>query len=135
MNPRERYPVGGGRPINGGVNTGGGIVLLSSYALEQLPEFQSTLQHEIGHSFGLSHVDVLGYDMETNASIMSYNVAHQWNVFNPPKSQGILIPENLNKINVNKFVFPKYTYNAEAEMPKGYKMATRIDLNEMRLDK
>jgi hypothetical protein len=65
MNPEQDWPAGGGRPLNGGFNTGGGIVILSSRGLDASPHFQSTLQHELGHSFGLPHVDAYGYDMST----------------------------------------------------------------------
>src|SRR5262249_51196124 len=63
MNPKEDRPAGGGRPLNGGFNTGGGIVILSSHGLDASPNFQSTLQHEIGHGFGLPHVSEYHYDM------------------------------------------------------------------------
>src|SRR5271168_1954340 len=53
MNAKDNWPAGGGRPLNGGFNTGGGIVILSSRGLDTSPNFQSTLQHEIGHGFGL----------------------------------------------------------------------------------
>lgn len=134
MNPHVNYPAGGGTPINGGVNTGGGIVVLSSYGLENSPQFQATLQHELGHSFGLCHVTVLGYDMKTNDSIMSYNPRHHWNGFKPPKNQGILIPENLKKLAGNKLVFPNFTFNPDEDIPAGYRMVEkRTDLVEMKL--
>lgn len=135
MNPRTNHPAGGGTPINGGVNTGGGIVVLSSYGLENSPQFQATLQHELGHSFGLCHVTVLGYDMKTSDSIMSYNPAHHWNRFQPPKNQGILIPENLKKLAENKLVFPKFTFIPDEDIPANYRMVTkRTDLVEMKLN-
>ena len=134
MNPLSNHPAGGGTPINGGVNTGGGIVLVSSYGLEKSPQFQSTLQHELGHSFGLCHVTVLGYDMKTNDSIMSYNPRHHWVRFRPPKNQGILIPENLKKLAANKLVFPNFTFIPDEDIPANYRMvAKRTDLVEMKL--
>ncbi len=45
MNPKDDFPQGGGRPLNGGFNTGGGLTILSSFALDRSPYFQSTLQH------------------------------------------------------------------------------------------
>ena len=60
MNPHDNFPNGGARPINGGFGTSGGVVTLSSYALDEKGNFQSTLQHELGHSFGLPHVDTYG---------------------------------------------------------------------------
>jgi hypothetical protein len=35
--------------------------------------FLATLIHEMGHAFGLTHVDCHGYNMDTNGSLMSYN--------------------------------------------------------------
>ena len=81
MNAKEDWPAGGGRPLNGGFNTGGGIVILSSRALDASRNFQSTLQHEIGHSFGLPHVDAYGHDMGRSPSLMSYNPKHHTNGF------------------------------------------------------
>ena len=106
MNPRDRFPVGGGRPLNGGFNTGGGIVFLSSYLLDSLPNFQSTLEHELGHSFGLPHVDVYGYDQARGPSIMSYNQDHLTNHFAPAPSPGSLIAEDVRGLSVNHRVFP-----------------------------
>ena len=73
MNPCENAPTGGGRPVNGGSNNGGGIVVMSSFGLDHPSPFQSTLRHELGHAFGLPHVDVYGYDMQTSESFMSRN--------------------------------------------------------------
>jgi hypothetical protein len=43
-----------GQPINGGINSGGGIVVLRPTDLNSV-NVQSTLQHELGHAFGLLH--------------------------------------------------------------------------------
>ena len=94
-NPLDRFPLGGGRPLNGGYNTGGGIVVLSTYAMDSLPIFQSTLEHELGHSFGLPYVDVYGYDMEQSPSIMSYNTEHWTHYFDPAPNPGSLIAEDI----------------------------------------
>ena len=104
-NPRDRFPLGGGRPLNGGYNTGGGIIVLSTYALDSLPIFQSTLEHELGHSFGLPHVDVYGYDMEQSPSIMSFNPQHWTNYFEPAPEPGILIAEDVVGLSMNRRVF------------------------------
>ena len=104
-NPLDRFPIGGGRPLNGGYNTGGGIVVLSTHAMDSLPIFQSTLGHELGHSFGLPHVDVYGYDMATNASIMSYNVEHWTDYFDAAPSPGSLIAEDIVGLSLNRRVF------------------------------
>ena len=38
VNHQEDFPGGCGSPFNGGFNTGGGIVLVSSYALDKIPK-------------------------------------------------------------------------------------------------
>lgn len=130
MNSSENFPRGGGIPFNGAVNTGGGFVAMSSYKLDNtpgnIPEFQTTLQHELGHSFGLVHPSVYGYDNYTNESIMSYNLDHHWNGFEPPVNQGILIPEDLRILAKNKLVFPKFYFNEERDIPDNYQISDRI---------
>ncbi len=135
MNPKDDFPVGGGRPLNGGFNTGGGLIVLSSFALDQVPNFQSTLQHELGHSFGLPHVDVYGYDMKSNASFMSYNQAHRTSSFNASQSPGAIIPEDLRGLALNKRVFPKLVFDPKRDIPPDYPIAKRIiPLGPMKLE-
>jgi hypothetical protein len=110
LNPADDFPNGGGRPINGGFNTGGGVIIMSTYALDRIPNVQSTIQHELGHSFGLTHVDAFGYNMATCPSIMSYNKAHHAKDFQPSPTPGILIPEDLRGLALNKKVLPHFTY-------------------------
>ena len=69
---------------------GGGTVLLSSYEFDRAPNVQSSVQHELGHSFGLPHVDVYGYDMGSNDSLMSYNPKHHTNGLTPSATLGTL---------------------------------------------
>jgi hypothetical protein len=126
MNPHDDYPGGGGRPINGGYNTGGGIIILSSYALDNIPNLQSTLQHELGHSFGLPHVDVYGYNMDNNPSIMSYNLAQHTRDFNAAPTPGVLIPEDLRGLALNRQVFPQLLFNEAQDVPQGYKLNKNI---------
>ncbi len=126
MNPREDYPAGGGRPFNGGVNTGGGIVILSSHGLDHSPNFQSTLQHELGHAFGLPHVDVYGHNMTTNPSIMSYNPNHHTRGFEPGKSLGTLIPEDLQALALNRRVFPQLRFDPIRDVPEHYRLPPNI---------
>jgi DNA-directed RNA polymerase subunit RPC12/RpoP len=120
INPREDFPGGCGSPFNGGFNTGGGIVLVSSYALDKIPNFQSTVQHELGHAFGLPHVDAYGYDMKNSPSIMSYNQAHHTRNFNPSRTPGIFIPEDIRGLALNKRVFPNLNFNKNNSTPPGY---------------
>ena len=126
MNPVDDYPYGGGQPLNGGFNTGGGLVMLPSSGLDKYPIMQSTLQHELGHSFGLPHVDVYGYDMSSNASIMSYNPAHHTDGFTPSRTPGKLVPEDVRALALNQRVFPGLRFDPNRDVPKGYLIAPRI---------
>lgn len=66
---------GGGRPFNGSANAGGAYVALEydSLMTDAYYPFQSTILHELGHGFGLPHVDCYGRDQQTDTSFMSYN--------------------------------------------------------------
>ena len=124
---------GGGRPINGYVNTGGGVFIASADTLE-LPNFQSTLQHELGHSFGLVHVDAYGYSMKDNASIMSYNEAHHTDGWKPSKTSGGLIPEDYRLLGLNRRVFPNFRADPKLT-PANYKLfPTIVMLPPMKLN-
>ena len=111
----------GGRPLNGGFNNGGGIVEWTC-DFEHTPGLQNTLQHELGHAFGLSHPDVYGYSMQTNASFMSYNPAFYTDGFKPSRTPGILIPEDLQRLSLNKRVFAEYRFDPARDVPAGYAM-------------
>ncbi|MBA4191608.1 MAG: hypothetical protein C0467_26820 [Planctomycetaceae bacterium] len=126
MNPKDESPVGGGRPLNGGINTGGGIIQLSTFAMDRLPNFQSTLQHELGHAFGLPHVDVYGYDMKANDSLMSYNPKHHTKGFNPSDTPAGLIPEDIRGLALNRRAFPKLKFDPAKDVPAGYKIAEKV---------
>ncbi|MCP3921831.1 MAG: hypothetical protein GY714_04520 [Desulfobacterales bacterium] len=110
MNSKDHFPKGGGRPLNGGFNTGGGIIMISSFTLMNTSNFMSTLIHELGHSFGLPHVDVYGYDMKNNRSIMSYDIKNRTYYFENSATPAILIPEDLRLIAMNRRVFSIFTY-------------------------
>ena len=122
VNPKTKFPSPGGRPINGGVNTGGGIVVFSSLALTTSKKFQTVLQHELGHSFGLPHVDTYGYQQKQNQSIMSYNRAHHTNGLRPSKTPGILIPEDIRSLALNDRVFAGLKFDEKRDVPRGYKL-------------
>jgi len=128
MNTRNDNPVGGGRTLNGGFNTGPGMVEVSSWSLDKSPNFQSTVQHELGHSFGLPHVDAYGYSMSTNASIMSYNPAHHTDGFSPSPTPGILIPEDIRGLSLNQRAFPGLSFDPRRAVPDGYQMAPVVCL-------
>ena len=133
MNSREDFPVGGARPFNGGINTGGGIVEVSSYGLDKCPNFQSTLQHELGHAFGLPHVDAYGYSMLANPSIMSYNPAHHTNGFKPSATPGDMIPEDIRALALNRRVFPRLRFDSKNDVPQGYAMQKIVVLGPMEI--
>jgi hypothetical protein len=120
MHPTSLFPVGGARPINGGFNLGGGIIILSSYDLDNTPNFESTIQHELGHSFGLCHADVYGKSMSTDSSLMSYNPNHHTSWFTPSPTPGILSPENLRDLSLNKKAFPEFYFDSTLDIPAGY---------------
>lgn len=126
VNPRDKFPNGGGRPINGSFGKGGGAVALSTYALEKMPNFQSTLQHELGHSFGLPHVDVYGYSMDSSPSIMSYNKAHHTNGLDPSPTPGTLIPEDRRGLAMNQQVFPGLQFDPARDVPRNYKLWPKV---------
>lgn len=111
---------------HGGYNTGGGIIVLSSYSLDRTPNFQSTLQHKLGHAFGLPHVDAYGYDMKSNDSIMSYNPRHHTRALSPSPTPGVLIPEDLRGLALNRQVFPKLRFDPQQDVPPEYRMAERV---------
>jgi hypothetical protein len=123
MNAKEDWPAGGGRPLNGGFNTGGGIVILSSRGLDASRNFQSTLQHEIGHGFGLPHVDAYGHDMGISPSLMSYNPKHHTNGFLRAAEPGRLMPEERRALALNRRAFPGLTFDPRRDVPAGYPLA------------
>ncbi len=123
MNAKDNWPPGGGRPLNGGFNTGGGIVILSSRGLDTSPNFQSTLQHEIGHGFGLPHADGYGHDMGESASLMSYNPNHHTRGFSPAAEPGRLMPEDRRALALNQRALTGLTFDSRRDLPAGYQLA------------
>ena len=105
---------GGGRTFNGAPGTGGGYVELQESALFKDKPYPmlSTLIHELGHAFGLSHVDCRGESLINSPSIMGYKKSHQSNGFNLSKDPGILTKEDRWILSQNPKAirgFPKIT--------------------------
>jgi len=103
---------GGGRTFNGLPNTGGGYVEMEYSSLNSdFPyPFQSTLVHELGHAFGLAHVDCLGYHMTESTSIMSYNLSHHSQGLRISSTPGGLNPEEYYVLSLNKRAFPNFKF-------------------------
>jgi hypothetical protein len=127
MNPQEAWPTASGRPINLGFNSGGGIATFSSIKLNaEKSLFQGSILHELGHAFGLMHVDSYGYDQRSNKSIMSYSKSNWWTNFRPPKDPSILIPEDIRALAMNKRVFPNLYFDRESDVPQGYLLRSKV---------
>lgn len=101
---------GGGRTFNGRPGSGGGIVDLElSSLLEDRPyRFQAALVHELGHGFGLVHVDCFGYDQRNSASVMSYD--SRWDTRGLAPSPGRFSAEDLFLLAQNTRVFPNFRF-------------------------
>jgi len=112
------HAFGGGRTLNGAPNTGGGYVEIEMYWLlhDKTSHIQSTLVHELGHSFGLPHVDAFGYDIGTNDSIMSYNKKHWTSGLQP--SPGGFNPEDYYLLSLNKLAFPNFRFIENKHNPQ-----------------
>lgn len=95
---------GGGRSFNGGVNGGGGIVVLEYRRLRY--GFYSTLVHELSHAFGLTHVNCSGQSMSESESIMSYNPRHRSRGSGIAINPGLLTDTERAKLLLSPRIFP-----------------------------
>ncbi|MCA9085364.1 MAG: hypothetical protein KDA81_14980, partial [Planctomycetaceae bacterium] len=125
VDEKKERPAGG-RPINSGFNGGGGIVQMSRAELTKSPGFQSTLRHELGHSFGLQHVSLYDYDMKTNRSTMAYNQQNRTNKLQESPTPAILIPEDIRALALNDRVFPRLEFDPQKHVPAGYSLSPRM---------
>ena len=97
------------------------------------PPVSSPRCTELGHAFGLPHVDVYGYDMDANPSIMSYNPTHHTDGFKPSKTPGILNPEDIRALALNRRIFPRLRFDPEKDVPKSYTMQKSVVLGPMEI--
>ena len=108
-----RNQFGGGRSINGSPGSGGGYVEMEySSLLRDAPyPFQSTLVHELGHAFGLTHSTIFGQPLESGSSIMSYNQRHWSKGLQQSDDPGTLMPEEILVLAGNRAIFPGLVFD------------------------
>lgn len=113
--------LGGGRSLGTLPEPGGGIVLMeySSLTADRPYRFLSTLVHELGHAFGLTHVDCMGYDMQRNDSIMSYKIEHWKAKLGSVRFYGGLNPEEYALLSLHRRAFPGFRYDPALHNPSG----------------
>lgn len=130
--------AGGGRTFNGGFGTGGGIVHMEYQSLLCDPSnglyrdfpypFLSTIEHEIGHAFGLVHVSTTDgrtldcyflQDAELSPSIMGYNPSHHSACLQESADPGIFEPEEYFLLDRNKLAFPNFFFVPAVHNPTG----------------
>ena len=123
VNPKDDWPLGVGCVFNGGYNTGGGATMMSTDAFVKKPNAQSTLEHELGHTFGLPHVSSYEIEMNgNNPSMMSYNPAHWSRGFEPSLQPATFIPEDIRGLALNDRVIPDLEFSVTKDVPADYKL-------------
>lgn len=121
MGPPPRPCFAGGRSVDAYPVPGGGIVQLEYQSLMENRHyhFLSTLTHEVGHSFGLTHVECLGYDQIRNGSIMSYNPDLYYTHSQVGEYHGNLNPEEYFLLSLHRQAFPQFRYDPALHNPGG----------------
>lgn len=112
--------LGGARTMNGMPGTGGAFahLELSSLLTDKPYPFQSTLVHELGHAFGLTHPSCYGYPLSENDSVMSYNPRHHSRGLPASPGPGELNPEEYYAIALNRLAFPSFVFNPAVHNPR-----------------
>lgn len=64
--------------------------------------------------------------MGFSSSIMSYNLRHHTHHFEEAEQAGILPPEDIRALALNKRAFADLQFNPEKDIPEGYHMPSRI---------
>jgi hypothetical protein len=124
------YPINddyfaGGRTFNGPPNTGGGVIQMElAFLMGEDYPFLSTLIHELGHAFGLTHADCHGYNMDNNRSMMAYNIRLWSKGFNLSVPPPVFNPEEYAMLAQNKLALPNFNFNPARHNPRGKSSAT-----------
>ena len=122
-NSKDNWPISISSVLNGGYNTGGGATMMSTDVFTKKPNAQSTLEHELGHTFGLPHVDAYGIEMTgNNPSLMSYNQAHWTRGFEPSLQPAAMIPKDIRGLALNNRLIPNLEFSSTKDVPDGYKL-------------
>jgi hypothetical protein len=129
VDPHGQWPSTGGHNLNGGVNRGAGIAVISSQ-FDGQKKLLSTLLHELGHAFGLTHVWervwIKGYAMDVGVyecyydrwrspSIMSYNERNHTNSVGVARIPGALIADDIDTLTFNRLAFPELTFDPKTD--------------------